>query len=75
MLTSLGDRVPSMCAEHAGACSVEVVELTTAMSLAFPASVTSLIRDRAAALGIRTSTSCPPPVTTRVSFMRSAQRA
>ena len=53
-LAALGDRVASICARHAGACEVEVVELTTAMSLHFPARMTQLIRDAARALGIPT---------------------
>ena len=52
ILTSLGDRIASICAGQAGACDVEVVELTTASSLAFPSGITTLIRDRAAALGV-----------------------
>jgi N-carbamoyl-L-amino-acid hydrolase len=53
-LTSLGDRVPAICAEHAGRCSVDVVELTTAMTLEFPEAIRSLIRRSAAELGIAT---------------------
>jgi beta-ureidopropionase / N-carbamoyl-L-amino-acid hydrolase len=51
-LTSLGDRIPAICAANAGPCHVDVVELTTAMSLAFPDSMTALIRRSADALGI-----------------------
>ena len=51
-LASLGDRIPAMCAARAGPCNVEVVELTRAMSLAFPETMTSVIRERASALGI-----------------------
>jgi N-carbamoyl-L-amino-acid hydrolase len=46
-LTALGDRIPSICAGSAGPCAVEVVELSTAMSLDFPKSMTRLIRDSA----------------------------
>jgi N-carbamoyl-L-amino-acid hydrolase len=52
LLTSLGNRIPRICTEHAGACNVEVAELTTAMSLHFPERMTRLIRDTASALGI-----------------------
>jgi N-carbamoyl-L-amino-acid hydrolase len=52
LLTSLGNRIPSICAAHAGECDVDVVELTTAMSLHFPERMTRLIRDTASALGI-----------------------
>jgi N-carbamoyl-L-amino-acid hydrolase len=51
-LASLGDRIPAICAAHAGPCRVDVIELTTAMSLAFPESMTGLIRRSADALGI-----------------------
>jgi N-carbamoyl-L-amino-acid hydrolase len=54
VLTSLGDRIPGICEEQAGRCSVEVVELTTAMSLEFPARITDVIRRSANALGIPT---------------------
>jgi N-carbamoyl-L-amino-acid hydrolase len=54
VLRALGDRVPSLCAAHAGPCAVDVAELVTAMSLEFPEIVRTVIRDRAAALGIRT---------------------
>jgi beta-ureidopropionase / N-carbamoyl-L-amino-acid hydrolase len=50
-LTSLGDRIQAICAANAGPCNVDVVELTTAMSLAFPGSMTELIRRSADALG------------------------
>jgi N-carbamoyl-L-amino-acid hydrolase len=51
-LTALGDRVPRLCAEHAGHCAVEVFELTNAMTLEFPESMRALIRRSATDLGI-----------------------
>ncbi|HET8831387.1 MAG TPA: M20/M25/M40 family metallo-hydrolase, partial [Casimicrobiaceae bacterium] len=51
-LASLGDRIPAICAANAGPCRVDVVELTTAMSLAFPESMTGLIRRSADVLGL-----------------------
>jgi N-carbamoyl-L-amino-acid hydrolase len=54
VLTSLGDRVPAICSAHAGRCSVDVVELTRAMPLAFPETMTTRVRQSAAALAIRT---------------------
>ncbi len=51
-LNSLGDQIPSICAGGAGPCTVEVVELSTAMSLDFPESMTRLIRDSARKLGL-----------------------
>ena len=54
VLTSLGNRIPGICAEHCHPCDVEIIELTTAMSLEFPSSVTGLIRECANALGIPT---------------------
>jgi N-carbamoyl-L-amino-acid hydrolase len=53
-LTRLGDRIAGLCREQAGPCDVEVVELTSAMSLEFPRAMTGLVRERAASLGIRT---------------------
>lgn len=53
-LRALGDRVPAICAAHAAPCRVEATELVTAMSLEFPERVRGIIRDGAAALGIRT---------------------
>ncbi|HET9669517.1 MAG TPA: M20 family metallo-hydrolase [Casimicrobiaceae bacterium] len=53
-LTALGDRVPALCAKHAGRCAVEVVELTNAMTLEFPESMRALIRRSATDLGIAT---------------------
>ena len=38
-LTTLGDAIPAICEKHAGPCAVSVKELTTAMSLEFPASM------------------------------------
>jgi len=51
-LAALGDRIPGICTAHAGQCSVNVVELTSAMSLTFPETITRLVRESAAALGI-----------------------
>jgi N-carbamoyl-L-amino-acid hydrolase len=53
-LTALGDRIAGLCAAHAGRCAVDVVELTTAMTLEFPKSMRALIRRSAADLGIAT---------------------
>jgi N-carbamoyl-L-amino-acid hydrolase len=53
VLARLGDRVAEVCAAEAPPCSVEVAELTSAMSLRFPEAMTGLIRDTARALGIR----------------------
>lgn len=44
VLQSLGDQIPDLCAKHAGACTVEVRELSTALSLEFPAAMRDLIR-------------------------------
>ena len=52
ILTALGDRIAGICAGEAGPCSVDVAELTSAPSLAFPESMTRLVRDSAKALGI-----------------------
>ena len=52
-LASLGDRIPAICGANAGPCTVDVVELTNATSLAFPQSITGLIRLSARSLGIR----------------------
>ena len=54
LLRALGDRIEGVCAESAGACEVDVKELTTAMSLEFPESMRDLIRGSAERLGIRT---------------------
>jgi beta-ureidopropionase / N-carbamoyl-L-amino-acid hydrolase len=54
VLRALGDRITGICAAHASPCDVSVEELVTAMSLEFPERVRSVIRDNAAALGIRT---------------------
>jgi beta-ureidopropionase / N-carbamoyl-L-amino-acid hydrolase len=51
-LAALGDRIVPVCTANAGPCRVDVVELTTAMSLAFPESMRELIRRSADALGI-----------------------
>jgi N-carbamoyl-L-amino-acid hydrolase len=42
-LMALGDRIPDICADHAMPCTVEVVQLSNAMSLDFPAPVRQLI--------------------------------
>lgn len=52
LLTSFGNRIPAICAEAAGPCSVDVAELTSAMSLAFPHKMTSLVRQSADELGL-----------------------
>ncbi len=53
-LERLGDRVADICDRNAGVCMVEVVELTTALSLNFPAHMTDLIRNSADVLDIAT---------------------
>lgn len=53
-LVALADRIPAICAASAGPCTVEVLELTNALSLDFPETMTQLIRESAAALGIPT---------------------
>lgn len=53
LLRTFGDRIAGICNDHAAPCSVDVVELTTAMSLHFPEAMTTLIRDTARGLGIR----------------------
>ncbi|MCC6194511.1 MAG: M20 family metallo-hydrolase [Burkholderiales bacterium] len=52
VLAALGDRIPAICAAHSGRCSVDVVELTNSRSLAFPETMTRLVRGYAGALGI-----------------------
>jgi N-carbamoyl-L-amino-acid hydrolase len=52
ILKSLGDRIAGICAAEAGPCRVDIAELTSAPSLAFPASMTRLVRESAKALGI-----------------------
>jgi N-carbamoyl-L-amino-acid hydrolase len=52
ILTALGDRIPGICADNAKPCSVEVTELTTAMSLDFPQRIRDLIRDSAQRLAL-----------------------
>lgn len=54
VLTAMGDQVPAICAANAGPCEVKAVELTTAMSLSFPNSMTDLIRQSARRQGIPT---------------------
>lgn len=51
-LMALGDRIALLCEAHAGPCAVEVTELTRAMSLDFPHTMTRLVRDTAQRLGI-----------------------
>ncbi|MDR5759590.1 allantoate amidohydrolase [Caballeronia sp. LZ035] len=51
-LTRLGDRIASICEAHAGVCTVRVTELSTAMSLDFPARMRELIREAAARLDL-----------------------
>jgi beta-ureidopropionase / N-carbamoyl-L-amino-acid hydrolase len=52
-LRSLGDRVPEICRPHAAPCTVEAVELVSAMPLEFPASMRDEIRAAASRLGLR----------------------
>jgi len=52
ILASVGDRIAEVCASHAAPCTVDVAELTSAMSLHFPQGMTALIRDSARELGI-----------------------
>ncbi|SAL00769.1 hydantoinase/carbamoylase family amidase [Caballeronia ptereochthonis] len=52
VLQALGDKVRPLCEAHAGVCAVQVTELSTAMSLEFPASLRGLIRDAAARLDL-----------------------
>jgi len=53
-LRTLGDGVPEICKANAGACSVKVEELVSAMPLEFPASMRDEIRAAAQRLGLRT---------------------
>ena len=48
----MGDAIPAICAKHAGPCVVSVTELTTAMSLEFPASMRTAIRAAADRCGL-----------------------
>jgi N-carbamoyl-L-amino-acid hydrolase len=52
VLLSLGDRIAEVCAAHAQPCSVEVTELSTALSIQFPTSMRELIHASAVALAI-----------------------
>jgi N-carbamoyl-L-amino-acid hydrolase len=52
ILAALGDRITGICAAQAGRCSVDVAELTRASSLTFPESMTRLVRESAASLGV-----------------------
>jgi N-carbamoyl-L-amino-acid hydrolase len=47
VLQRLGDEVANVCGAHAGRCSVQVRELSTAMSLEFPSGIRDLIRGAA----------------------------
>lgn len=47
VLLALGDRVAVICAGHAGPCRVDVVELSTAMSLVFPEQMREMLRAQA----------------------------
>ncbi len=51
-LIALGDRIAPLCVAHADRCDVEVTELTRAMSLNFPATMTRLVRDAAQRLDL-----------------------
>lgn len=51
-LIALGDRVSAICAEHAEPCTVDVLELTSALSLTFPDAMTRLVRESARLEGI-----------------------
>jgi len=50
VLARLGDAVGSICAAHAGPCTVDVTRLTSAPSLEFPASMQQSIANAAARL-------------------------
>ncbi|BAN26843.1 hydantoinase/carbamoylase family amidase [Caballeronia insecticola] len=52
LLQALGDKVRPICEAHAGVCAVQVTELSTAMSLDFPAPMRTRIRDAAARLDL-----------------------
>ena len=54
VLRTLGDQVAGLCAAHRGPCAVNVVELSTAMSLAFPERMRECIRRHARLLQIPT---------------------
>ncbi len=54
VLRTLGDQVAGLCAAHRGPCLVDVVELSTAMSLVFPARMRERIRRHARLLQIPT---------------------
>ncbi len=54
VLLALGDRVAGLCADHAGPCGVDVVELSSAMSLVFPDRMRELIRRHALLQKIQT---------------------
>lgn len=51
-LTRLGDRIAPICEAHAGVCTVQVTELSTAMSLDFPERMRALIREAAVRLDL-----------------------
>lgn len=52
-LKELGDRMPGICRQNAGPCTVSVDELVTAMPLEFPPAMQAEIRDAARRLGLR----------------------
>jgi len=51
-LVELGNRIEAICVAHAQPCTVDVLELTTALSLDFPEAMTSLVRESARLEGI-----------------------
>lgn len=51
-LTELGDAVAPLCHQHAAPCSVQVDELSTALSLEFPESIRQTIEQAAAEQGL-----------------------
>ena len=52
LLRSLGDAIAPLCLAHAGPCTVQVEELSSAMSLEFPQAMRARIHGAAAALGL-----------------------
>ncbi|WP_207005491.1 M20 family metallo-hydrolase [Trinickia mobilis] len=52
VLRDLGDKVRPICEANAGVCAVQVKELSTAMSLEFPAPMRGLVRAAAQRLGL-----------------------
>jgi len=51
-LQAFSDRIPKVCAQHAGNCAVEVERLYTAEPLTFSAPIQDMIADAASHLGI-----------------------